>query len=44
MSQEKPSLPLCFAGCVYLVYSKLAEVDVSRANVVSVSDSQSDGD
>lgn len=36
--------PLCFAGCVYLVYSKLAEVDVSRANVVSVSDSQSDGD
>lgn len=29
-------LPLCFAGCVYLVYSKLAEVDISWANVVSV--------
>jgi len=37
-------LPLCFAGCVCLVYSKLAEVDRSWVSVVSVSDSQSDGD
>lgn len=37
-------LPVRFAGCVYLVCSKLAEVDRSGGSVVSVSVSQSDGD
>lgn len=37
-------LPMSSAGCVCLDYSKWVEADRSRASVMSVSDSQSDGD